>query len=284
MLLQAGLSPAAAFYKMTAVNLLQLRKQINGLLWTFMDPETFRSNLKQLIDQYTNLSYKPGKGAVTSIQSSEVHVPPLVLRELELELYQTVREHPQAALNLCDYLWLDSNPEIKIIASRMLGHIPIEFMDEILLRIEKWAKGEPEIYSEKVFLQTASLTIRRNEPDKLMAKAREWCESDSVKDQSIGLKSLIILADDPAYINLPSIFKSFEKILVSTPAILQSDIVDLLTILLDRSPIETSFFIRRTLENSPSKSVIRASRKLLPYFPDASKPVIEALLREASKK
>ena len=87
-----------------------------------------------------------------------------------------------------------------------------------------------------------------------------------MKDQSIGLQSLIILADDPAYINLPAIFKSLEKILLNTPAVLQSDIVDLLMILLDRSPIETSFFIRQNLENSPSKSVIRASRKLLPLF------------------
>ncbi|MHC1772256.1 MAG: hypothetical protein AB9907_11060 [Flexilinea sp.] len=269
---------------MTAVNLLQLRKQINGLLWTFMDPEAFRINLKQLIDQYTNLSYKPGKGAVTSIQSSELHVPPLVQRELELELYQTVREHPQSALNLCDHLWLDPNPEMKIVASRMLGNIPIEFLDEILLRIEKWAKGQPETYSEKVFLQNASVTIRRNEPDRLMSKAREWCGNESVKDQSIGLHLLIILADDPVYINLPAIFKSLEKILLNTPAVLQSDIVDLLMILLDRSPIETSFFIRRNLENSPSKSVIRASRKLLPYFPEASKPVIEVLLRKAPNK
>ena len=265
---------------MTAVNLLQLKKQINALLWTFMDPEAFRRDLKKLIEQYSNLSYKPGKGAVSSIQSSELHVPPLVLRALELDLYQTVREHPQAALNNCDSLWKDPNNEMHIVAFKMLGNIPLDHQQGVFQRIEQWAKEPSEVYSEKTILLNATLTVRRNEPDKLLEKAKEWCQSQNLSYQSIGLKTLIILAEEPSYINLPGIFHTLEGILPETPAVLQSDLFDLLLVLLQKSEIETVFFIRQKLEQEPSKPIIRTARKLLPYFPESSRQLIQTVLRK----
>lgn len=265
---------------MTAVNLLQLKKQINALLWTFMDPEAFRRDLKKLIEQYSNLSYKPGKGAVSSIQSSELHVPPLVLRALELDLYQTVREHPQAALNNCDSLWKDPNNEMHIVAFKMLGNIPLDHQQGVFQRIEQWAKEPSEVYSEKTILLNATLTVRRNEPDKLLEKAKEWCQSQNLSYQSIGLKTLIILAEEPSYINLPGIFHTLEGILPETPAVLQSELFDLLLVLLQKSEIETVFFIRQKLEQEPSKPIIRTARKLLPYFPESSRQLIQTVLRK----
>ncbi len=130
-----------------------------------MDPERFRRSLNQLFEQYTDLAYKPGKGAVTSIRATELNIPPLVLRELEIALYQSVREHPQAAVDLCDLLWQDSNTEMRTIAAKMLGQLPAEFGDEVLLRIEKWAGEQADPFFEKVLLQSATISIRRNEPD-----------------------------------------------------------------------------------------------------------------------
>lgn len=264
---------------MTAVNLLQLRKQINSLLWTFMDPEQFRRSLLSLFEQYTDLAYKPGKGAVTSIRTTDLNIPPLVLRELEIALYQSVREHPQAALALCDLLWQDPHTEMKIIAARMLGQLPSEFIDDVLQRIENWTAEQRDPFFEKVFLENGTASIRRNEPDKLMQRAKEWCENKAHNKKKTGLQALIILADDQNYINLPAIFNALELLFLDTPAALQSDIIDLMTILLKRSPVETAFFIRQMLERSATKTVVRISRKMLPLLPPESQPAIAALLR-----
>lgn len=244
-----------------------------------MDPDAFCNNLKKLIEQYSNLSYKPGKGAISSIQSSELHVPPLVLRALELDLFQTVREHPQAALNNCDSLWKDPNHEMHIVAFKMLGNIPLDYQQEIFQRMEQWAKEPSEVYSEKTILLNTSLTIRRNEPDRLLEKAKEWCKSTFLKDQSIGLKALIILAEEPSFVNLPGIFHTMEGILPNTPPVLQSDLFDLLLALLQKSEIETTFFVRQKLEQEASKPIIRTARKLLPYFPESSRQSIQTILR-----
>ena len=225
------------------------------------------------------LHVKPGKGAASSIQSSELHVPPLVLRALEVDLYQTVREHPQAALNNCDFLWKDPNNEMHIVAFKMLGNIPLDHQQEVFQRIEQWAKEPSEVYSEKTILLNATLTIRRNEPDKLLEKAKEWCQSTFLKDQSIGLKALIILAEEPSYINLPGIFHTLEGILPKTPPVLQSDLFDLLLALLEKSEIETIFFVRQKLEQEPSKPIIRTARKLLPYFPESTRQSIQTVSR-----
>lgn len=249
-----------------------------------MDPERFRRSLNQLFEQYTDLAYKPGKGAVTSIRATELNIPPLVLRELEIALYQSVREHPQAAVDLCDLLWQDSNTEMRTIAAKMLGQLPAEFGDEVLLRIEKWAGEQADPFFEKVLLQSATISIRRNEPDELMKKAKEWCRENAVKQQQVGLQTLIILAEDPNYINLPAIFMALEPLFENAPAVLHAHMIDLLTTLLERSPVETSFFIRQMLERSPTRTALRISRKMLPLLSPESKPAVTALLRESAGK
>lgn len=270
---------------MPAVNLLNLRKEITSLLWEFTDPESFRDKLAQLLDHYRIMSFRSGSVALTSYQTPELHVPHLVLHELELALYQTIREQPQAALTLCDSLWDDVNLEMHTVATRILGQIPIEYIDQVLIRINEWTQKGLKHSELKVFFRNAAGLIRQKQPEKLMRSAQDWCAEPDNKNRERGIRLMIYLVEDPAFINLPAVYTALEKMLPDADAVLQPDLTELIGLLLNRSEIETSFFIRQMLENPDSGKIIRRiARKLLPKIPEPSRESIQNLLRTSQKE
>ena len=266
---------------MPAVNLIHLRKEITGLLWEFTNPDGFRDGLMFLIDQYRTLPFRSGYGVLTSYQTPDLRIPQLVLRELELAIFQTVREQPQAALKLCDALWDDTNIEMHIVATRMLGQIPIEFSDEVLARIDHWTQIGLESSELRILIQNAAGLVRQKEPDRLLALAQKWCAQAEPTDQERGIQLLIFLVEDPQFINLPAVYSAIEKYLPAAQPSQQPELTELMDLLLERSRTETSFFLRQMLERPDSGKIIhRIARKLISKTSEQSRPAIQKILRE----
>ena len=124
---------------MPAVNLLQLRVELNDLLWNFTDPPAFRNTLLDLLEKFAYTAYRSESKARAVSTRPQLQVSLILLREMDLVLIPAIREQPQAALAICDLLWNDENMDVCLIASRMLGEIPIEHAELVLDRAGEWA-------------------------------------------------------------------------------------------------------------------------------------------------
>lgn len=268
---------------MAAVNLLKLRKEINNLLWKFTNPLEFKADLSQILDQYETLPFRssPSIHITGFIQRSQV--PLLVYRELELAFYPVVQEQPEAALALADTLWAVPEPAVRQIASILLGQVPLRFSDQILERLLVWAQAGLDPQEVSGLFENAASQLRNTNVEVLLQAAADWCKSASKADQHIGLRALIFLLEDPKFINLPTVFNVLEGVFSSTGLDQHHEVSEIVELALEKSKIETSFFIRQQLESKPNRELSRICRRLLPKFSPQSRDTIQSLLRASGK-
>ena len=259
---------------MPAINLLQLRKQINALLWDFTNPPVFKTNLEEIMQMYSVTTYKPGAELLREIEAPEETIPPIVLRELDLALFQTVRDHPAAAMTLCQTLWDDPNLELHSSATRMMGQLPIEESASVFEFIEKNIETYLPSQTKRMLIENATKTIRQKNPEALADRAKQWSADPLIRKKEAGIIAVIILADDASYENLPALFNSAEILLQKPLVSLQNQYLELIRSLLHRSDVETSFFIRRLVETYSSEQQFRLVRKVLPELSEPSRSKI----------
>ena len=143
---------------MPAVNLLQLRVELNDLLWNFTDPPAFRKTLLNLLEKFAYTAYRSESKARAVSTRPQLQVSLILLREMDLMLIPAIREQPHAALAICDLLWNDENIDVCLIASRMLGEIPLEHADLVLERAGDWALSGMRHMTARVMHMSSSQT------------------------------------------------------------------------------------------------------------------------------
>lgn len=266
---------------MAAVNLLQLRKEINALMWNFTDPAAFEKALYELFDKYQTSRNPAGAAILQTAKAGELSVPLIVLRELEVALFQTVADQPEAALGLSDRLMNSEALEVRTIAARILGLAPISYSNAVFQRIEDWARQRHETAELRVFIRSAGSLVRRTDAGRLLEQARHWIESSQTDDQALGIEVLIYLVEFEEFQNLPAVFTLLEALLRAGSTTLQPEILELTKNLLERSPVETSYTVRLMMENDERGPMVsRIARKLLSRFTDPSRSAIRDLLRK----
>lgn len=268
---------------MPAINLIQLRTQLNDLLWNFTDPAAFRKSLLELLEKYAYTAYQPGTDTLSDLNKPDIHIPLIILRELDLALLPVIGEQPQAALAICDQLWDDPNPGIRMIASRILGQIPATHADTVLERAGEWAMHGLDRMTIHNLLENASRTIMRSDPELLLRKVRSWYVDSTREKNNLCLEAMAILAEDRTFENLPALFTLMEALLSDASADTQQNLIDLFQALIRRSPLETVYIIRQRLQGSPNPVELRIIRKILPDLPAETQPSIRDLLRQASR-
>ena len=269
---------------MPAINLIQLRTQLNTLLWNFTDPPAFRKSLADLLERFAYITIRPGSETLSAGDKPGLQIPLIVLREIDLAMLPIIHSQPQAALDICDLLWNDPDPEICVIAARILGRIPSVHSDMVLDRAGIWARKELDPLMARTLLSNASYTILRTDPEILMRKARAWYISEEKGKNNLCLEAMIILAEDRSYENLPAIFTILESLLTEASLSTQQNIFDLFKILLERSPLETIYLIRQQLQGHPNPTAIRIVRNLIPLLPEESQKSIRDKLRVVTRK
>ena len=266
---------------MAAVNLLQLRKEINALMWHFTDPDAFEKTLRELFEKYRTSRNPTGAAILQTAQAAELSVPLIVLRELEIALFRTVADQPEAALKLSDRLMNSDTLEIRTIAARILGLAPISYSDAVFQRIENWARQSHETAELRVFIRSAGSLVRRTDAERLLDQARLWVAAGNAASQALGIEVLIYLVEFGEFQNLPAVFTLLETMLRSGSTTLQPELLDLTENLLERSPVETSFTIRLILESENRGTMTpRIARKILSKFSEPSRSAIRDLLRK----
>ena len=91
----------------------------------YADPKASHLALTDLFELYANHALRFGDAVGIRPMIPIYHLPPPLMRQLEVDLERIVTEDPQPALALADELWQDIYYEVKQVAIIILGLFPL---------------------------------------------------------------------------------------------------------------------------------------------------------------
>ncbi len=273
---------------MPAAELSRLRAQINGLISRFADPAGFRLALRDLLEKYENRAYRAGQAVQAQPLLPSYRTAPLIMQQLELELGKTCQERPKQALEVIEALWHDPYLEPRLLAAALLGSIPAgpagaaDQGEAIVQKLRAWASPQENFRMLDALFRSGTTSLRRSAPKLLLGLCEEWLSDRRAAVQALGIRALIPMIEDPLFENLPPIFRLLSHPVQTTPAALQTDLQAALEALVRRTPVETAYFLRQTLNMAPGPGTARLIRRFMPQFGPAQQESLRAALQAAS--
>ena len=250
---------------MPAIDLARLKKQTAQLADLFDQPPLFLREHREILDFYVNRSLR-SQGVAPSSVLPTYRTPTVVLKQIETELGPVVEKQPIQALELADALWDEGWLETRLLSAFILGRIPPQ-EERLLARLTAWTQAVRDPSVRAALLTTSLTRLRRETPDLFLILVKEWLHPARQRMWSNGIQALVPLISSPDFDNLPPIFEIVEPIIRAAPATLQFDLQELITILYQASPDETTYFIQQLLKSTKSPMLAVALRRMSPEFP-----------------
>jgi hypothetical protein len=186
-------------------------------------------------------------------------------------------------LDVIDELWKQSMLEPRRLGANLLGKIPLEYSEQVILRLKAWSTPEEDHELVKYLQKYGSLTLRQQDNKKWLSVIRTWLESKDSQDEIFGLQSLLPLIEDPDYLDLPEIFPLVTLILAAPKPRITYTLQTVLEALAKRTPNETIYLLKSVLGLPHSPELPRLLRRLLPAFPEEQQKSLRLGLTENQK-
>jgi hypothetical protein len=201
------------------------------------------------------------------------------LRQVLLELVPLAEAYPQEALALCDALWEEGTLEYRLLAAGLLGTVPPKPVEPVLKRVEAWCLSNTENRLINALLTDGMARLRKEAPAEVILQIKAWLESGRFFTQQLGLRSLLPILSKQDDETLPVFYRLLTPLVRVAPANLRPDLLDVLRGLARRSPRETAYFLRQTLELPNSPDTPWLIRQCAAEFPSE----LQASLRAATR-
>lgn len=250
---------------MPAIDLARLKKQTAQLADLFDQPPLFLREHRDVLDYYVNHSLR-SQGVAPSSVLPTYRTPIVVLRQIETELGQIAEKQPMQALELADALWDEGWLETRLLAAFLLGRIPPQ-EERLLARLTAWTQAVRDPSVRAALLTTSLARLRKETPDLFLVLVKEWLHPARQRMWSNGIQALMPLISSPDFDNLPPIFEIVEPMIRAAPATLQFDLQELIVLLYEASPDETTYFIQQMLKSTKSPMLAVALRRMSSEFP-----------------
>ncbi len=264
---------------MPAINPARLRQQAVLLAGHFDNPPAFVRSLHHLLEFYADHARRPGQVGKPDPMIAAYQVRPPVLRQLLQELIPLAAERPEDGLALCDNLWKEPYLEFRMLSAMLLGQIPTDTPTSIFQRLQSWIKPELEDYLINALLTHGLVYVRQHEPEALIRLIRNWIKSEDRFEQYLGLRALIPIIEDREFENLPAFFRMIQPQARAAHPSLRQDLLDVLAAFAHRSPKETAYFLRQTLEMPGATDTPWLIRQSLHEFPAEIQPGLREAVR-----
>lgn len=266
---------------MPAIDLARLRKQAARLADFFFLPDEFVRHLHEILDFYVNRSLRTVENVAPGSILSTYRTPPIVIRQIELELTDLASENPAHALDLADRLWDEGYLEMHMLAAFLLGRIPPQEEQEgrLLARLTAWTSQVRDPYVRSALLTTSLARLRTETPTQFLKLIKEWLHPKRTRTWSNGIQALLPMISNPRFQNLPPVLDIVEPIIEAAPALIQLDLAELIQALYNASPTETTFFLRQVLSESQDPMTLTTMRRIASSFPMELQSELRDLLR-----
>ncbi len=264
---------------MPAVNLSRLKTQIDGLIWRFTRPVEFTQELHNIFSFYADRVYRPGDTVLKKHVHQAYHVPPLVTRQIELEIRSRCEENPAAALELADVLWKESMLEPKLFAASLLGMLPSARSAEIGERIQAWSGETRDSKILKPLLEKSTVRIRRDQPGVLVEMLKNWSATRNLPQNRLIVILVLILLSEPGFENIPPLYDTLSEVVKFHAQPLQESLLEVFDLLRKRNPSETAYFLRQTIRLGLSDASASVLRKIISEFEEPTRSSLLAEMR-----
>lgn len=265
---------------MPAIQPTRVRQQAALLAENFEDPPAFLRALHDYLDFYADRAHRPGQSGKPGPLTKAYKVRPPVLRQVLQELISRASEKPDQALALCDALWQEPYLETRLLATMLLGQIPPDSPEPITQRVNAWAQPDLESALLKALLTNGFSRLRQANSQAIMKLIQGWIYSEDKFHRQLALHALRPLIEDQNFENLPAFYQLIQPMTRKTPSGLRADLLDILTALVHRSPYETAYFLRQTMESPNAVDTPWYIRQTLREFPAE----LQDSLRQAARR
>ena len=265
---------------MPAIQPARLRLQATRLAELYDQPQAFVRALHGLLELYSDRTHRPGQSGKPPPLAAAYNVPSPVLRQLLRELHPRVSQDREQTLALSRLLWAEPYFESQVLAATLLGLAPADPAEPILEQLNRWLAALPEERILSVLLDEGMLRIRKDNPQKLLALAKDWLSDPQVYPKQNALRLLRPLAMETEADHLPAIFLLITPYLRRAPLPLRADLISLLTAAARSSPQETAFVLRQNLEAPDNPDTAWLIRQVVDEFP----PDLQDSLRTSMRR
>jgi hypothetical protein len=258
-----------------------LKIQTARLAETFSSPDVFVRGLHELLDEYSDRTYRPGQAGEPPPLLKAYNVPPPVLRQVLKELSPYGFQDRIAILGLCRRLWNEPIYEFRQLAISLLSQVAPDPPEDIFELVKAWAVPSTELRLLSALFTKGLTRVRKEQPEHYLRQVQRWLASSSIFKKQLGLQSLLPLLAEPGFDNLPVLFRMLAPLVRSAPLPLRPDLLEIVQWLARRSPKEAAFFLRQNLAvvtDNPGTAWL--ARHSLGFFP----PDIQANLRNALRE
>lgn len=266
---------------MPAIQPARLKIQAAQLAERFIDPDRFTSGLREILYFYADRAYRPGKAGDPPPLLEAYNVPTPVLRQISKEIAGPISTNRAAALALSDALWSEPVLEFRLLAAFTLGQISVQPLEDILGRVNAWAKPSTERRLIRALIDDGLVSVRTALPEEYLNQVELWLSADQSFYRQLGLQALTPLLSMAEFENLPLVMRLITPLVRAAPPGLRPDLLAVIEIMAARSPKETAFFLRNNLaikDDNPGTAWL--ARQSLNFFPADTRTALRTALRE----
>jgi hypothetical protein len=265
---------------MPAIQPALLKKQIEDLLQYYDSPPAFVTHLKELFDFYADRTLRPGGQHFQLPLIRFFNIPRQVSRQIDLALQTCLSSQPEQGILLADLLWQEPWLECRLLAFQILGWLLPGPSRDVGDRLRTWCRKcgyDPVMDSS---LARGTVQIWKRSPSLLLDYLESWLESSDQAHKRWGLRVIEALVSDPAFDNLPVVFRLLTPFVQSMGTVPDADLLAAVQALAQRSSQETAFFLQRNLTNTGNPGIFVLIRLSLDRFAPLSQQDLRAFLRQ----
>jgi len=256
---------------MTAIDPARLERDVEDVLALFPDMKRVTRRAEELMERYTDRTRLPGR---SSTSKQRLTVPRPVVRELARGLVLRTASGIEEQTELADSLWKSKHPELRRAATLMLSMRDDEGVAGLA---ERWARSCQRSDIRASLAGPGIRAWRSSHPELLLPHVEAWLEKPWTKLQAFALQCLVFTTIEPAFDDLPMVFRMLQPLKRFQRREVRTALIELMDVLIERSPAEAAFFLLEELENG-GKTARRIARKTLPAFPAAQQRLIQRAL------
>jgi hypothetical protein len=264
---------------MPAIDIARLKIQAATLVEQFDQPAVFVRELHEILDLYADRTMRMGVVASPVSVLPAYRTPQSVLKQIEMELLPLAATFPEQAMTLTEGLWRDGYLETRLLAASLLGRIHPQ-TPQLLERITSWVSHSRDASLRSALLSTGLNRLRRETPERFLSLLQDWFAASNLRMWPNAIQALIPLLRDREYQNMPPVFDILEPVLQNAPTSLQVELTTLLNELFAASPVETAYFLKKTIFSKRIPGTVLLFRRMLPGLDAKLQSLVREWLRE----
>ncbi|MCB9135326.1 MAG: DNA alkylation repair protein [Anaerolineales bacterium] len=267
---------------MPAINPTRLKQETAELVPYFSEPARFVYELDKLLDRYADRVRRPGQTGAPAPLLPAYKVAPPVMRQIVLVVTPLADADPASALALADLLWEKNILESRQIAVRLLGLLPADDPAPFLTRAQTWPSSRTDEAILEEFFKTGLVNLQKQHPRLIIEIVRDWLGAPQIELQTLGAKALLPLVENPAFDNLPLVFRMLLPRMIDAHPVLRGHLAVIIHALARRSPRETAHFLNQVLIVSDNPGIAWITRQVLDLLPKETQERLKETIRNRS--